>query len=101
VSADQKTAKLAKPNRNALRAYLMLRVLHKRGFQQLRVIPGMSPSGMHYRTGITFATNVARDHGARGVDFELVARNTSANDAALFKWRDASGAKVSTLADSF
>jgi hypothetical protein len=81
VSSDEKTERPSRPNRNALRAYLMLRTLHKRGFQQLRIIPGMSPSGMHYRTGITFAKNVAREHGARGIDFELVARNTSANEA--------------------
>lgn len=35
-----------------------VRVLHDRGFQRTRIIPGMSPSGMHWRLSISDAPNV-------------------------------------------
>jgi len=40
-----------------LRILQAVRVLHRRGHQQARVLPGMSPSGMHWRVSITSADN--------------------------------------------
>src|SRR6188508_645112 len=44
---------------------LVVYVLHQRGFQRLRICPGMSASGMHWRCSITPVTNVEKENGAR------------------------------------
>lgn len=36
-------------------------VLHARGHERLRIFPGMSGSGMHWRTAVTHASNFASD----------------------------------------
>jgi len=38
-----------------------IRVLHQRGYHHLRILPGMSPSGMHWRIAITSADNLIDD----------------------------------------
>jgi hypothetical protein len=85
----------------SLRVFLMLAELHRRGYEQLRIVPGMSPSGMHYRCGITPALNVASDHGALAIDTNLVANQTSANGDRLFNWEDAGEASIGELARMF
>jgi len=47
------------------RLLLMLRELHRRGYERLRAVTGLSPSGCHWRLQITAAIGVA----APGVDF--------------------------------
>ena len=35
-----------------------VQVLHQRGYHRLRILPGMSPSGMYWRVAITFSDNL-------------------------------------------
>ncbi|GLD44888.1 hypothetical protein Mkiyose1665_53880 [Mycobacterium kiyosense] len=39
-----------------------VRVLHQRGYHRLRILPGMSPSGMYWRVAITLSDNLIDDH---------------------------------------
>ncbi len=98
---EEKAPRLSRIERQIYRVYSMLEELHRRGYEQLRIIPGMNSSGCHYRSSITYARNVYADHGALSVDFDLLAHNTTGNDANLFEWRDAPGANISKLADYF
>jgi len=41
-----------------LRILQGVRVLHQRGYHRLRILPGMSPSGMYWRVAITTADNL-------------------------------------------
>ena len=43
------------------RVVAMVHELHKAGYQLLRISPGLSPSGMHWRCSITCAANVESD----------------------------------------
>jgi hypothetical protein len=66
---------------------LMVNELHRRGYQRLRIVPGMSPCGEHWRCSITPVTNVSVKHGARLVEWEhLSAHYTSADGAKYFGW---------------
>ncbi|WP_425005598.1 macro domain-containing protein [Mycolicibacterium sp. S3B2] len=38
-----------------------VRVLHQRGYHRLRILPGMSPSGMYWRVAITLSDNLIDD----------------------------------------
>jgi hypothetical protein len=89
--------------RRMLRVLRMVSVLHQRGYQRLRIVPGMAPSGMHWRCGIfpaawldTSGLEVAREE-----DYERGARYTSGQDNHYFDWRDAENATAARLADLF
>lgn len=43
------------------RVVAMVHELHKAGYQLLRISPGLSPSGVHWRCSITCAANVKAD----------------------------------------
>lgn len=101
TDSDSEPRKLIPEERYALRVYRMLAELHRRGYERLRIVPGMSSSGCHYRTGITSSDNVYADHGALTVDHDRVAHNTSGNGARLFTWRDAPRASIAKLATMF
>ncbi len=70
------------------RLVAMVHELHKAGYQRLRVSPGLSPSGMHWRCSITCACNVEPD-GVSIIDSSpssgLFAAYTSA-DPGYFGW---------------
>lgn len=89
--------------RRALRVLMMVGELHKLGYQQARISPGMSPSGMHWRCLVTPADNIRREHGALAVDHdeELVAFYTSGQENEYFGWSDARRATARQLADMF
>ena len=69
-------------------------VLHERGHQRLRVFPGMSPSGIHWRTAITTGDNFvdnghlhlqdfeAAFHYTTGTEFEVAGRRVDAETTA-------------------
>ena len=69
-------------------------VLHERGHQRLRVFPGMSASGIHWRTAITTADNFvdnghlhlqdfeAAFHYTTGTEFEVAGRRVDAETTA-------------------
>ena len=77
--------------RRATRVLAMVAELHKAGYQQVRISPGLSPSGAHWRCSITFAGNVKSDgFSIRYFDTEnrLVAPYTSAEQESFFGWPD-------------
>jgi len=82
---------------------LMVRVLHQRGYEQLRISPGMSRSGMHWRCSVTSAMNIKSENGAWLARYneELVWFYTSANQDAYFNQRPEPDATPAELADEF
>ncbi len=44
-----------------------VQVLHERGFQGIRILPGMSPSGMYWRVSIAERSNFEIEHGHLGL----------------------------------
>ena len=81
---------------------LLLRTLHKRGFEQLRLSAGISPSGLHWRYEIAPATSFNPD-GAT-VKHELYARGASDSGNGKpppFGWEGAEAATLETLTDWF
>ncbi len=86
----------------ALRLLRMVSELHGLGYQRLRVIPGMSPSGLHWRCAITPASNVLGPHGLEeGPAHRLVARYTTGERSKYFGWSDAERAEPVGLAQLF
>jgi hypothetical protein len=94
--------------RRAVRVLSMVGELHRRGYQKLRVMPFMSPSGNARRCWIGPDALFYRDHGAfvRDTGHEedqstsLSARYTTGADH-YFDWRDAEHFDARTLADKF
>jgi hypothetical protein len=80
--------------RRAVRVLPMVGELHRRGYQNFRVMPFMSPSGNHWRCWIGPDSLFYRDHGAylRDSDFSerqsesLSARYTSGDENWFFGW---------------
>lgn len=104
--------------RRSARVVAMLAELHKVGFQRLRAMPFMSPSGMHWRLWIGPTTLFHHNHGAmmatpgqRTLEgdpallrlFEGAARYTSgqATEGAYFGWDDAAHDDARQLAAKF
>jgi len=92
---------LPESQRQMLRVFLLVEELHRRGYEQLRICPNMSPSGMHYRCNITYADNIKPENGAVAIDFDDAALHTSANGPNLFNWPDAADASIPELARMF
>ncbi len=87
---------------NASLVLLMVSELHKMGYERMRISPGMSSSGLHWRCGITHVANIDPDHGAMALDGskDLVAYSTSAGDQ-FFGWDDAACDSPISLARKF
>jgi DNA-binding transcriptional ArsR family regulator len=84
------------------RVLQMVLELHRRGYERLRVAPGMSPSGLHWRCSIVPVTNIRRDHGAMVLDHEKESvRYTSGQESRFFDWTDAERDSPAELADKF
>jgi len=80
----------------------MVGELHARGYELLRIMPGMSPSGVYWRTAITAAKHITRENGARMDDLEAPAAYYSiAAEDQFFGWDDADDAGAVRLADLF
>lgn len=80
----------------------MVSELHVRGYQRLRIAPGMSPSGCHWRCSITTATNISNRHGAWMLSWDtLAAHYTSGQEKKYFGWEDAAYVTPSRLAELF
>jgi len=92
--------------RRCVRVLSMVHELHKAGYQRLRVLPFLSPSGAYWRAWITSADNVAAD-GYTLIDWDsedrgqTVAKYTSGQDAEYFGWKDAAGLDARQLAQLF
>ena len=100
--------------RRAVRVLAMIGELHKRGFQRLRLMPHMSPSGLHWRCAIGSADNFYRNHGAKLLNYgsffgddnqrqttAVVAHYTSGQENHYFGWNDSERDSARSLADKF
>lgn len=90
--------------RRALRVLRMVHELHKAGYQRVRICPGMSGSGLHWRCGVTVATNIFRNNGALWVNWDLpdlTAKYTSADENRYFGWKDAADDTARQMAGKF
>ena len=84
------------------RVLLMVSELHVRGYQRLRIAPGMAPSGLYWRCSVTPVTNISDSNGALMVSWDhLAAHYSSADVQRYFGWDDASGLSPSPLAARF
>lgn len=76
--------------------------LHLRGYQRLRIAPGMAPSGAYWRCTITPASNILVVHGAMIADLQgPQVSYTSGMGNRYFDWADAAGRTPSRLANLF
>jgi len=80
---------------------LMVSELHVRGYQRLRIVPGMAPSGCYWRCTITPATNMSGAIGTAMPGKAPVANYSSADGNAYFGWQDAAFLAPSRLAARF
>lgn len=85
--------------RNVLR---VIAELHLRGYQRLRIGPGLSSSGFFWRCAITPVSNILIDHGALLLDYQgPVAKYTVSMGNQYWGWTDATDLAPSDLADLF
>lgn len=76
--------------RRAQRVLLMVYELHKAGYQRLRIVPGMSSSGLYWRVSITPIINILKTHGAMPREFDKEAAHYSSGaENRYFDWEDA------------
>jgi ADP-ribosylglycohydrolase len=75
---------------------LMVAELHRRGYEQVRILPGMAPSGMFWRCAISPAT-----HREDPPKDPLVLHYTSGQERAYFGWTDAAADGAAALAAKF
>jgi len=88
--------------RRAQRVLLMMHDLHKLGYQRLRIVPGISPSGFHWRCAITPVHNILTTHGARPQEYNRdTAHYSSGQEDAYFGWEDAHQDTARQLAAKF
>lgn len=88
--------------RRAQRVLLMVHELHKQGYQLLRIMPGMSASGVYWRCTITPKQNILRTHGAMARDFDADAVHySSGQENQYFGWSDAMQDTARQLATRF
>lgn len=90
--------------RRCLNVLLMVAELHRRGFERLRIVPGMSPSGSAWRVTLFPASKVLRSHGAMVDDWSWGDPDpffTSAEAVGYFGWKDAEQDSAESLADKF
>lgn len=85
----------------ALEVFEMVRALHDRGFQRLRVCAGPSIVTDHWSIAVTPSTNVMATHGARIAGPDNAAIHSIADDGALFGWRRIKDRAPDALAEQF
>ena len=99
---DTIDSKSSHPMRCALAVLEMVQFLHERGYERIRISPGMSPSGNCWRCLITHRGNIQENHGAMPVDFDAdSAHYTTGAGSRYFAWEDAHEDRPSELADRF
>ncbi|WP_295443566.1 ADP-ribosylglycohydrolase family protein [uncultured Thiodictyon sp.] len=79
----------------------MVHLLHRRGYQRLRIAPGLAPSGCCWRVAVAPSDNFLATNGALLREFEQAAHHTTGNGPRPFDWRDAQGKGPRGLADLF
>jgi len=89
-------------HRRAYRVLSMVRCLHEAGYQKLRIVPGMSPSGFWWRCLILPSADVLASNGALcREDADWSAAYSSAHENSFFGWEDAKDDSASELAAKF
>ena len=75
--------KLSSPLHRLLEA---IHILHRRGYQRLRIVPGVSGTGMAWRCGITPSSNIIGLHGAlaRSFNWDDMPQYSSASEYDFF-----------------
>lgn len=88
--------------RRGVRVLRMVHEFHKRGHQRLRVSPGLSPSGAHWRCGVTHAANTSPENGAILLNYNReTAHYSSADENRCFGWPEAKSDTARELATKF
>lgn len=90
--------------RRAIRVLSMVGELHKRGYQRLRVMPYVSPSGAYWRCVIGPVDAFYRNHGAilsEGASPAPIASYSSSQENEYFGWNDAGEDGARALAEKF
>lgn len=87
--------------RRASRVLAVIHELHKVGCQRIRIAPGVSPSGCHWRCAITHAANV-KSNGWEPLDWSTgVVTYTTGDEDRYFGWADGVGKSARELAQMF
>lgn len=90
------------PHGAALKLLLMVAELHARGFQRMRIAPGLGSNGSDWRCSVVPASRMDPAHGAHEqVGNLLAARYSTAEDYHYFGWNDGEKMTVSEMAESF
>jgi hypothetical protein len=90
--------------RHATRVIAMVHELHKAGYQRIRMLPYLAPSGCFWRCAITYSDNIEDDgYHIRNEDYDghLVAPYTTGDDNQCFGWKDAGKLSARELAVRF
>ncbi len=82
------------------RLLAMVHELHKLGYQGVRISPGWSPSGFHWRCSIASVPNIAPD-GWSLIDWCAGVHYTTGAGACFFEWEDARRRSPRQLARMF
>ena len=82
------------------RLLTMIHELHKLGYQGVRISPGWSPSGAHWRCSVAANTNIAPD-GWSLIDYCAGVHYTTGAGACFFEWQDAPRRSPRQLARMF
>lgn len=87
----------------ALAILRMVHELHNRGFQKLRIAPGLNASATAWRCFLTPSSNIDAKNGAIAIDGSESkgARLTTGDGTKYFGWSDASADTPSQLATKF
>jgi endonuclease/exonuclease/phosphatase family metal-dependent hydrolase len=80
----------------------MVQVLHRQGYELLRINPGMSPSGCHWRCELVPAVMTVQGHHSPDVrDWVETAYYSSGQETNYFEWADAVSDSPVELASKF
>ena len=79
----------------------MVAELHRMGYEQARIAPGVAPSGLFWRLSVTAASNTESANGALMRNFDRGANYSSGAGAEYFGWTDASDDSPAELAEKF
>lgn len=82
-----------------LRILQGIRVLHRRGHHQIRALPGVSPSGLHWRIAITTTDNLGHGHIWEVLDQDAVVGYTTGAESGFAGSEVTAASSPETVAD--
>ncbi len=90
------------PEAHGRRVLLMVCALHQLGYERLRIVPGLAPSGGAWRCDVVPAAETCRENGALTPPGPVGASHYSTGmGTAYFGWADAAGDSPAQLAAKF